>query len=112
MAVRLCYDLFRSDLLRPHGLGALARSTIACFVLISGAASILWPVLLGMRRRGLFVFSAALIWLPLYYLLMSWAAWRAVLDLLKDPYHWAKTEHGLARSSRRGDKSKETPDAA
>ena len=39
--------------------------------------------------------------LPLYALLICYAAWMAAYDLLKRPQHWHKTEHGLARSSRR-----------
>jgi hypothetical protein len=30
---------------------------------------------------------------------LSLAAWRALLQLVRDPYHWEKTEHGLARTS-------------
>jgi hypothetical protein len=32
--------------------------------------------------------------------LLSLAAWRALFQLLRDPYRWEKTEHGLARTSR------------
>ena len=102
VAVRLGYDLFSdSNFLRPQTLRQLAESTSAGFILVGGAVALLWPILLGMRRRGLFAFSSCLLWLPLYLTLLSWAAWRALFDLLDDPYHWAKTEHGLARSSRR-----------
>ena len=38
---------------------------------------------------------------PLHWLLLSAAAWRALYQLLRDPQRWEKTEHGLARSSRR-----------
>jgi hypothetical protein len=38
--------------------------------------------------------------MPVYWLLLSIAAWRALLQLIRDPYVWEKTEHGLARSSR------------
>jgi hypothetical protein len=38
---------------------------------------------------------------PLHWLLLSWAAWRALYQLLVSPYEWEKTEHGLARHSRR-----------
>ena len=37
---------------------------------------------------------------PLYYLLTSAAAWMAIYDLILRPYHWHKTEHGLAKTSR------------
>ena len=42
-------------------------------------------------------------YLPLlfpYYLLTSAAAWLALYDLILRPYHWHKTEHGLAKTSR------------
>lgn len=33
--------------------------------------------------------------LPLYWLLMSLAGYMAVMDLVRRPHHWQKTEHGL-----------------
>ena len=39
---------------------------------------------------------------PLHWLLLSLAAWRALYQLAVAPYAWEKTEHGLAKSSRRG----------
>ena len=42
----------------------------------------------------------ALLLMPVYWLLLSLAAWRALFQLLRDPYRWEKTEHGLARTSR------------
>jgi hypothetical protein len=40
---------------------------------------------------------------PVHWLLLlrSLAAWRALYQLLFAPYAWKKTEHGLAKSSRR-----------
>jgi hypothetical protein len=38
---------------------------------------------------------------PLHWILLSVAAWRAVFQLFTAPFAWEKTEHGLARSSRR-----------
>jgi glycosyltransferase XagB len=34
---------------------------------------------------------------PVYWLLMSWAAWRAVFQLWHAPFTWEKTEHGVSR---------------
>jgi glycosyltransferase XagB len=45
---------------------------------------------------------ASLPLVPLYYLLASAAAWLALYDLISRPYHWHKTEHGLAKTSRQG----------
>jgi len=85
----------------PGSASELAQSVVALFILICGAIALIWPITLGMRRRGLFAFWPALAMLPFYLALLSWSAWRALYDLLRDPYHWAKTEHGLARTSRR-----------
>jgi hypothetical protein len=54
-----------------------------------------------MKRRKLLGLWLVLPLLPLYYLLMSLAAWAALYDLAVRPFHWRKTEHGLARTRRR-----------
>jgi hypothetical protein len=64
-----------------------------------GIGSILWLALLGMKRRKLLGLWPFLPLLPLYYLLTSAAAWLALYDLILRPYHWHKTEHGLAKTS-------------
>jgi hypothetical protein len=38
--------------------------------------------------------------MPVYWLLLSVAAWRALFQLIFRPYAWEKTEHGLALTSR------------
>jgi hypothetical protein len=38
--------------------------------------------------------------LPVYWLLISVAGWRALYQLILDPFRWEKTPHGLANSSR------------
>jgi cellulose synthase/poly-beta-1,6-N-acetylglucosamine synthase-like glycosyltransferase len=70
-------------------------------VAVAGIPAILWPALEGMRRRGLLGLWPALFLLPIYSLLVCFAAWMSIYDLVKRPQHWHKTEHGLARSSRR-----------
>ena len=44
------------------------------------------------RRFGLALHALAM---PLYWLLISAAAYRAVWQLIRDPYLWEKTEHGM-----------------
>jgi hypothetical protein len=56
--------------------------------------------LIGLMRRRLLDCAWALLLMPAYWLLLSVAAWRALLQLVLDPYRWEKTEHGLARTSR------------
>ncbi|HEX7789167.1 MAG TPA: glycosyltransferase family 2 protein, partial [Afipia sp.] len=56
--------------------------------------------LIGLAKRGLLREAWILILTPLYWICLSVAAWRALYQLLREPYRWEKTEHGLARSSR------------
>jgi cellulose synthase/poly-beta-1,6-N-acetylglucosamine synthase-like glycosyltransferase len=58
---------------------------------------------LGLRRRGLSANVWILLLTPLHWLLLSLAAWRALYQLIVAPYAWEKTEHGLAKTSRRGE---------
>jgi cellulose synthase/poly-beta-1,6-N-acetylglucosamine synthase-like glycosyltransferase len=37
---------------------------------------------------------------PLYWVLMSFGAWAGFVSLLRHPYYWAKTEHGVSLSAR------------
>ncbi len=52
---------------------------------------------LGLHRRGMLPVATILVSLPLYWLLMSVAAWGAVVQLVTRPHWWQKTEHGLGR---------------
>jgi cellulose synthase/poly-beta-1,6-N-acetylglucosamine synthase-like glycosyltransferase len=40
------------------------------------------------------------VWLPVYWLAMSWAAYCAVVDLIFRPFHWEKTAHGAGARHR------------
>ena len=68
--------------------------------LTSGYASTIVLDLIGLRRRGLLAHSWVLLLTPLHWFLLSFAAWRALFQLLYDPQRWEKTEHGLAATSR------------
>jgi cellulose synthase/poly-beta-1,6-N-acetylglucosamine synthase-like glycosyltransferase len=54
----------------------------------------------GLLRRGLTSHCWVLLLIPLHWLLLSLASWRALYQLIRDPYRWEKTDHGLARTSR------------
>ena len=55
---------------------------------------------IGLARRGLLHEAWVLVLTPVYWLCLSIAAWRALYQLLTEPYRWEKTEQGLARTSR------------
>jgi hypothetical protein len=56
--------------------------------------------LIGLKRRGLLRQGWVLLLMPLHWLLLSVAAWRALWQLTRNPFHWEKTAHGLGRTSR------------
>lgn len=55
----------------------------------------------GARARGIKITSLHLLASLPYSLLKTFAGWRALFEIVYAPYHWRKTTHGLAKSSRR-----------
>ena len=107
-------------LVHPLFIGALIYSAVsgtAIWHYNSGAVNVLAAVFgttavigyltsallgwLGLSRRGLLPMAWVLLLTPIHWLLLSLAAWRALYQLVFAPYAWEKTEHGLAKSSRR-----------
>jgi len=87
----------------PEPGNVLTASLVAinvgvCVTGYLSSAAIGWE---GLRYRGLRSSAWALLLMPLHWLLLSLAAWRALYQFVRDPYRWEKTEHGLARTSRR-----------
>lgn len=79
---------------------AAAFSSLWSATLLIGYLASAQLAIIGLARRRLLGCAWALLLMPLYWLLLSLAAWRALDQLLRDPYRWEKTEHGLARNSR------------
>jgi hypothetical protein len=98
----LGYHLATAGLPEPKSILIVVETTLWLSVALFGAASLLWLTLLGMKRRKLLGLWLFLPLLPLYHFLMSVAAWAALYDLAVRPFHWRKTEHGLARTGRKG----------
>ena len=42
--------------------------------------------------------TPALALLPVYWVLMTIAAWWALADFIRNPFNWLKTEHGLSKT--------------
>jgi glycosyltransferase XagB len=97
----LAADLALGRLGMPSDTLQICLATLWVSVFLAGIPAVLWPALEGMKRRRLLSLWPSLFLLPLYALLICYAAWMAAYDLLKRPQHWHKTPHGLARSSRR-----------
>jgi cellulose synthase/poly-beta-1,6-N-acetylglucosamine synthase-like glycosyltransferase len=52
--------------------------------------------LAALARRRQWELAEAAVLSPLYWVLMSIAAWKALLQLIRNPSYWEKTVHGLA----------------
>lgn len=80
--------------------------------IVAGYLSTAVVGIMGLSRRGLLREAWVLLLTPIYWIYLSIAAWRALYQLLRDPYRWEKTEHGLARNSRVAAKSTKIKSAA
>lgn len=49
----------------------------------------------GSLQRGEFGITRTALLSPLYWGLMSWAAWKGAIQLFTNPFYWEKTTHGL-----------------
>ena len=56
---------------------------------------------IAVARRGFRGMISAIALMPLYWLLISFAAYRAAWQLIRNPYLWEKTPHRPRRSARR-----------
>lgn len=73
---------------------ALARASL--FSLIAGNVLFVYLAMLGPYRRGWLQLAPYGLIAPLYWLLISVAAYRAVWQLVRRPFHWDKTRHGVS----------------
>jgi cellulose synthase/poly-beta-1,6-N-acetylglucosamine synthase-like glycosyltransferase len=101
----LCGDLvwrLTKGLLILSPMEFLMRSDAAAFgIAVVGIAALVAPVQSARQERGLRLSPVMVVAVPAYLLLISLAAWMAVIDLIRSPTYWHKTEHGLARTSLR-----------
>ncbi len=79
---------------------ALVAASIGFVTFVAGFFSMILPAILGLWRRRWFALFPWLLAMPLYYLLVSMAAWRGLYELVAAPSRWNKTEHGLALNRR------------
>lgn len=100
-AVWLGMGIARGTYGMPSDIIDVGAATLWTSVFAAGIPAILWPALLGMKRRRILNLWPSLLLLPPYCFIICCAAWMSIYDLMKRPQYWAKTEHGLARSSRR-----------
>ena len=95
------HDGVWGSLFAPMTWTQTIASALWCVIAGVGALAMVAPMVIGARRRKLAGMLKLLPLLPAYNALLGLAAAMALVDLFRRPHHWAKTTHGLARSSLR-----------
>lgn len=66
-------------------------------LLVAGNLAAIGAGVLAVLRRGQFHLLGATLTIPVYWLLLSLAGYRAVWQWMRRPFLWEKTEHGVSR---------------
>lgn len=94
--------LIEGSLLRAETPVTTAWSAVGFTLFFYGLLALILPAAVALARRRWWRLLPFVPLMPLYYALVSAAAWRALVELVLDPSRWHKTEHGLAHTSRAG----------
>ena len=95
------------DSLTGAALAGLYGTTLVAGYLTSSTLGVM-----GLAQRRLLGSAWIILLIPAHWILLSIAAWRAVVQLVRDPFRWEKTAHGLAQTSRLARTEQRTPNAA
>ena len=93
----LAYDAIQGTLFQP-GAG-LRDDILLCIALLNFVGGYAVNLALGVmslhgtRHKGLWLH---VVFIPVYWLFVSAAAYRAVWQLIRAPFYWEKTEHGVS----------------
>jgi glycosyltransferase XagB len=68
---------------------------IGAFNLTAGYSAGFALGFMALRRRPMPYLAWDMAWLPVYWLMMSLAAYRALWQLATRPFYWEKTGHGI-----------------
>lgn len=99
-ALRVGFDMARGAFLRVETDLDVMVATVTLTLLALGPVCAILPPLLATRRAGLGGLARFAAALPLYHLMASWSAWRAAVELARQPHRWAKTRHGVSAGRR------------
>lgn len=80
----------------PSTLLGLHVWLFALFNVATGYAASMVMALAALRLRSTRL-ARHIVFMPVYWLLISLAAYRALGQIVTRPHHWEKTEHGLSR---------------
>ena len=69
----------------------LERAMLASMLAGNGLAFLMQAI--GSLKQGTVKYLPFLALLPIYWLIMSWATWRAFYEFINEPHKWNKTDH-------------------
>jgi glycosyltransferase XagB len=75
---------------------------IGVFSFVFGNFLYLYYYMIACAKRGHYDLIKYVYVVPFYWLMMSFASWRAVYEMIVKPHYWAKTLHGLHLTSEKG----------
>lgn len=87
--------IYRWQILYPENTVSVIFYHITIILALGNAVFLLLNVLGCLRRRYYSLIPYAL-FSPVYWVLMSIAAWKGFFQILRRPFYWEKTVHGLA----------------
>lgn len=76
---------------------------ISTFNLLLGNGLLIYLSSFSVFKRRLYRLIPYALLSPFYWLLMSWAAFKALWQLIHAPFYWEKTQHGLTRYTTQND---------
>lgn len=88
----------------PEGWQAIAWWAGVANLIFAYAVGMVLAAVTAYKRHGLRL-AAHAIFLPFYWLMISAAAYCAVLDLIRSPFHWRKTAHTGRLKKRKNESS-------
>lgn len=100
MALTLAVYLLHPVVPEGASLALILLAGLNLFILLAGYSLAMMLTRRGLARRGIRGWAGTLATMPVYWLLMSAAAWMAVWQFIMAPFHWNKTEHGLSKLQR------------
>ena len=90
----IAFDLWQGRMLSvPQGVFEQWLLGIGLFNLVAGYVSAIALGTVAAARRGRLGLAAHAVMMPAYWLAISFAAHRALLQLVSAPFYWEKTEH-------------------
>ena len=99
LGVTLYKLLYGAFALQPYFWIDMVVGPLQLWVLFFGFAVNIAIGYVAIQRRELMELKWQILFIPIYWMLISLASWHAVIQFILDPFYWEKTTHGQSRKS-------------